>query len=682
MDKLLDKEGISTKSSENQDDAVRTVGRNHLINRLNYLNFQDKEIISVFRHRDYDQSLQIRVKPEPCSGEDLYCSWKDAFPREYNPEDFSFDHLQLDDGMSTITFVSDTYILDNKGFHLALPETGLELTSRRIRRHQCSGIRVQMIQNGTVYKGSLKDFTPESFGVEMEVATIHSMELLNPDAPLTVTLIQSHQIVYSGECSILRQTHRRKYFTVVLKPLRDKIQKFRSQKERFDRILLVPSPNIVFKHPFTDQIVSLMISDISGSGFSVEEDLNSSILLPGMIVPSADIIFSANIKIACKVQVMYKSVVEEKKHETVIKAGFCFLDIPSTDHVQLMSILFQAQNKNLYLGREIDSDSFWQFIFESGFIYPEKYTHLYKNKNEIKKIYSKIYSHTPEVIKHITYQEKGRIHGHVAMIRVYENAWMLHHHASSLSLNRNAGVHVMGPVADYAYSAHRIPSLHLDYLMVYYRPENKFPAKVFGGFRRVLNNPKGCSEDEFAYVSVEVNTDLFFDESDGLNLNESSYEDLIDLEGFYNKVSGGLMLGAMDILPESSFNKDVKEAYEKEQLKRDFMIISLRKDENLLAVFLIDKSDIGINMSDLSNSIKAFIIKPEKLNKDLLLLVLNELAKQYYAESTHALIFPSRYSEESGMQYEKKYRLWVFGLHFSDDYYKYIRRLLRINSNK
>lgn len=681
MDRLLGMEGSASDKSVINNTTTRPISRMNLINRLNFMNFQDKEIISIFKHKQYGKLLNRKVKPDPCSGNELHCSWAEP-PGEYKPDDYVFDHLQLDDGINTITVSSDTLILDNAGFNITLPEESVELAARRIRRHLCNDIRIQMIQNGVVYKGSLKDFTPEAFGVDIEIPTRHSLELLNPDAPVTVTAMQKGEILYSGECSILLKINKRNIGKVVFRPRKNRIQRFKSQEKRFRRIKLVPSPSIVFDHPFTGQNISLQIYDISGSGFSVKEELLSSVLLPGMIIPAVEMVFSTQIKIKARVQVIYKTVEEEKKHETVIKTGFCFLDMSPLHHVQLMSLIFQAQDEHLFLGREIDSDAFWQFIFESGFIYPEKYTSLQKNKDEIKKIYQKIYSHAPVVFKHITYQEKGRILGHVAMLRIYENAWMLHHHASTVSSNRNAGIFVMGPVADYAYSAHRIPELHLDYLMVYYRPENRFPSRIFGGFRRYLNNPDGCSEDEFTYLVLTIKKEVFFDESGGLTLGESSYEDRVELENFYNRVSGGLMLKAMDILPEASLNRDVAETYKKEHLQRKIFLLSLKKKNDLVAVMLIDKTDAGINMSDLANSIKVFILKPDQLLKDELLSALDELVKRFYEGPAHALIFPPSYADKNNIGYTKKYRLWVFGLNYSDDYYNFMERLLKAGSHK
>ncbi len=680
MDRLLEIEGTGSEKPVIQKNT-RIINRKNLINRLNYLNFQDREIISVFKHRQYDRHLNIKVKPGPCNGEMLHCSWA-VFPEdEINQSDFVFDHLQLDDGMSTISFGGDSYTLDDDGLNIMLPETGLELVSRKARRHFCKNIRAQMIQNGIIYKGSLRSFSPESFGVEMDTSAYQNISFLNPEEPMTVTLINSQHIVFSGEMKIFKYLFTEGIPEIVLIPLRDNIHRFKHQEERFTRTAIIPGPNVSFTHPLTGQVKNLLISDVSGSGFSVEEELHDGSLLPGMIIPEAEIVFSEDVRILCKVQVVYRNISGKNDKWSAAVLGLCFLDMTPRDHARLMAILFQAQNKNLYLGREVDNEAFWQFIFESGFIYPKKYTHLSQNKDAIRKMYRKIYSHSPEVYKYITYQDKGRILGHIAMLRVYEKAWLLHHHASSSVHNHNAGVSVMVMMADYAYSAHRIPSLHLDYLMIYYRPENKFPARVFGGYRKILGNKESCSEDDFAYTEITAEPDVFFDETDSTQLVESNARDFVDLEGFYNSISGGLMLKAMDILPNASFNKDVTAVYKRDNLKRDFKVISLKKGDTLLAVFLIDRADTGINMSELSNSIKVFIVAPHEVTKETLSNVLQELVRKYYEGSARALIFPVSYAEEQGFPYEKKYTLWITGFNFADKYFKFIRRLLRMQKN-
>ncbi len=681
MDRLLSMEGSASDKSVTNNTTTRSISRTNLINRLNFMNFQDKEILSVFKHKQYGRLLNRRVKPDPCSGKELHCSWAEP-SGEYKPEDYIFDHLQLDDGMNSIAVSSGTLTFDSTGFNINLPENSPELATRKIRRHKIHGIRIQMVQNGRFYKGDLIGFTPESLKVKIQVSSRHEISHTNPDAVVSLTILKEGKIIYSGGCSIIRDMFKDSTYFCILKPIKSGIQKFKQKEFRGHRITLVPAPNLLFIHPFSGDTVNLPVSDLSGSGFSVEEYLSTSILLPGMIIPIVDIVFSTDLKISCKIQVLYKTISSEIKYETAIKVGICFLDMLPKDHVRLLSLVSKARNKHINLGQEVDAEAFWQFLFETGFIYPDKYLFVHENKQRIKDIYSKLYTKTPEIARYVTYQENGIIQGHLSMLRVYDNTWMIHHHASSASSTHYAGISVLDHLSDYIYNAYYMPSMHMDYVMCYYRPENKFPAKIFGGARKAVDNVRGCSEDEFAFLTVTHDHDIIYDETSMPQIVESSDNDLLRLEETYNKISGGILLDAMSVLPDSTKNSEIKNIYKKEGLKRDIRLLSLKQDNTLLAVFFIDITETGLNLSELTNSVKVFVLEQKLLSPEILKAALNEISGLYYHSKAHVLIFPSSYVDGKNITYQKKYVLWVTDLAYTDPYFKYVNRFFRLAGDK
>lgn len=60
--------------------------------------------------------------------------------------------------------------IDETGISLLLPNEYYEICSRRVRRHRCEGINVQLMQNSTVFCGSLMDFNGFSFRVKLDAA--------------------------------------------------------------------------------------------------------------------------------------------------------------------------------------------------------------------------------------------------------------------------------------------------------------------------------------------------------------------------------------------------------------------------------------------------------------------------------------------------------------------------------
>ena len=66
---------VTTAGAQEQE---RGVTRRHLVNKLNYLNFQDQTILVGLRHVCYDSAVTLRARPKPCAGERLECGWAES----------------------------------------------------------------------------------------------------------------------------------------------------------------------------------------------------------------------------------------------------------------------------------------------------------------------------------------------------------------------------------------------------------------------------------------------------------------------------------------------------------------------------------------------------------------------------------------------------------------------------
>jgi hypothetical protein len=673
VDEKNDQPEVHLKEHKKPD----TINLQQLVNRLNYINFQDGTLTSVFNHKNYKRSISINMKPKACLDNILSCLWPDGDNLQKEIMKYNLSKIYIDDGINTVVINPDNVNFEKEGFSLELPEINILKQPRKIRRHNVSGIQVQMIQNGILHRGRLSNFTPDSFKIDFPAELIQSINIINSDVAVTVIFISEQQIKFSGECSIIRLIKTEETFSCILEPVKNQIQRFKAKKYRSSRHKLIPSPSIVFKHPLTGSRVDLAVYDLSGSGFSVEEEERTGILLPGLIIPELEIVLSQGMKVKCKAQILYrKKIINDNKNPGFL-AGFSIMEMKPYDYTQFLSIVFLAGNKNIYLSKDLDTDVLWRFLFESGFIYPSKYAHLKDHKEEIKSTYKKLYYNSPDIARHITYQEKGEILGHVSILRTYEKAWLMHHHASSSSSNHGAGLYVMDQMANYTYNAHKIESLHVNFLICYYRPENKFPARIFGGTAKSINNKKGCSIDNFVFFNFKGNSEIIFDDLNLWSINESNQEDLLCLESYYEDKSGGLALEAMDILPNYSQCRGVKKKFKELQFKREMNVYSLKMEDKLIAVFIVDVADTGINMSELANSIKVIIMEPDDLPKEQLDSTLNEISKTHYENSAHVLLYPDTYADNNSMEYEKKYNMWVISMEQSDAYFKYLNKLLR-----
>jgi hypothetical protein len=674
-EKIFQANEQSTEASDYKAD--KQLSKEYLVNKLNFTNFQDGTILINFKHKKYDLSITFHARPKPCSGNKLDCLWveKDRMNEKLHP--YKFNNFFVIDGTKLISATPEVSSMNDSGISFVLPETCYEISSRKVARHLCEGINVQLIQNSSFFNGSLIDFNPVSFCIELKIVPPQTFRWLDKNLNVNIILSNESETLYAGECKIIKTTGGQKTRQYVVEPIKHQIQRYHKRDHRSKRQKITPSPDIIFRHPFTKKLVTLKAIDISGSGFSTEEDENSAVLLPGMIIPEMELNFADKAAIKCKAQVLYRQISCGDQRGIRVKCGIAILDMLLEDNMKLLSILHQAKEGNSYICNRVDMDDLWNFFFETGFIYPDKYEFIQKNKRQIKDTYEKLYTQHPNIARHFIYQDKNRILGHMAMLRFYGNTWLIHHHASRKSARNKAGLIVLDQIGDFTYNCHRLHSLHMNFLICYYRTENKFPSRVFGGAARHIKDPKQCSVDDFVYFHYKSIPGIKHKLSEPWQLTETRDEELLELKNFYEHESGGLMIPALDLEPGMADFDELAKEYHKLGFKRQRLLFSLKKNNTLKAVAIVNISDVGLNLSDLTNSIKIIVLDPDDLYRETLNGMLSLLTEKTNQENTSILLFPVAYAKHKDIPYEKIYNIWILKTKASDYYFKYIDRLLR-----
>jgi len=665
----------STEANDNETD--KQLSKEYLVNKLNFTNFQDGTILINFKHKKYDLSISVPARPKPCSGNRLDCLWVGKDEITVKLHTYKFNNFCVIDGTKLLSVTPELSNIDDEGISFTLPETCYEISSRTVARHSCEGINVQLIQNSSFFYGSLIDFNPISFCIELKIVPPQTFRWLDKDLKVNIILSNESETLYAGDCKILKNTRGHKTRQYVLEPVERQIQRYHKKDHRSTRQQLSPSPDIIFTHPFTRKLVTIKATDIAGSGFSTEEDESSAVLLPGMIIPELELNFAGTSAIKCKAQVLYRQISCRDERGIRVKCGIAVLDMHLEDNMKLLSILHQEKESNSYVCNRVDMNDLWDFFFKTGLIYPGKYEFIQKNKKKIKQTYEKLYTQHPNIARHFIYQDKNRILGHVAMLRFYGNTWFVHHHAARKSAPNKAGLIVWNLLGDFIYNCYRLYSLHMDFIMMYYRTENKFPNRIFGGTARYIKNPKKCSVDDFAYFHYKNTSGADPKLPELWHLTETRREDLEELESFYEKESGGLMMPALDLESETGDFDQLAKEYQKLGFKRERHIFSLKKNKDLKAIIMANISDIGLNLSDLTSCIKVIILDSSDLSREVLhktLLLLTEIMRR---KEISVLLYPVSYAEKELISYKKIYRMWIINPKYIDNYFRSIKRLFK-----
>ncbi len=654
------------------------VGRELLINRIHLAHFRDQPLELEFTHRRFGSVLRLPVRPLPVVRGILECRWLDAPAAAGILSSHALTALVVPRGERHLRAEVRVLAADGRGVRLELPDSAVEVNERRIDRLPAHDVEARVLQNSGSFAGRLIDFNALSFRVEIVAASPQTFAWIDPEQPVHAVLFREEQTFFAGECRITRLERDAEHGTCVLEPLHRQSRRFRRDEIRSQRLMLVPSPNLVFLHPFTGKRVELKVTDLSGSGFAVEEDLSRAVLLPGMMLPEAKLDFAGSFQIALSAQVVFQRL-PAGGEDRLVRCGLALLDMPPGDHVRLLALLNQSRDRNAYLCKEVDLDALWDFFFETGFIYPEKYALIEKHKQEIRETCAKLYTRSPEIARTFLYQKAGVILGHLAMIRFWPSSWLIHHHAARKSAINRAGLNVLDQLCRFIHDGLRFRSLHMEHLVCYYRPQNRFPQRVFGGFADAVGDRRVCSVDPFAYLTLGETPAAAEALPAGWDLAPAEDPDLLETNRFYAHASGGLMAKAFDLTPGSRRDEELAELFRRLGLRRERRLFALRCRGRLKVLIVAHLSDIGLNFSELTHCLTALVTDPEGVDAAVMRLGLQAAARRAGLEELVALVYPEAAVERAGLSAGKGYHLWIVRTYDAEQpFQKYLKRLTRL----
>jgi uncharacterized membrane protein len=312
-------------------------------------------------------------------------------------------------------------------------------------------------------------------------------------------------------------------------------------------------------------------------------------------------------------------------------------------------------DNNARVSTEVDMESLWEFFFDTGFIYGEKYQHLQCYRETFKETYRKLYQDNPDIARHFVYKKNGKIYGHMSMVHAYCPSWLIHHFAARPMESKIAGLMVLRQIIHYINGFYRFASGGMDYVMAYYQPGNEAMDAIFGGFVEYLGNRQGSSLDLFSYTIFQ-NVPSKHELPTNWMLHECTPDDLKIMNDFYENSSGGLMLDAFGLDIQI---KPLRESFARAGFIRNCQTFCLYHENQQAAFFIVNKSDLGLNLSDLLNGITIFVVNDKRLKWDIIIAAINKLSFYYKEGHIPLLVFPSNYLSGQGISADKNYQLWL-----------------------
>jgi len=138
------------------------------------------------------------------------------------------------------------------------------------------------------------------------------------------------------------------------------------------------------------------------------------------------------------------------------------------------------------------------------------------------------------------------------------------------------------------------------------------------------------------------------------------------------------MLRGLQLNPDQLGIDELAATYHKIGLKRDRHIFALNHRDKMCAMVVVNVADMGLNMSDLTNSVQIFVINGQFLTHEIIQTTISAVSKYLEFEEIPVLFYPRKAATQAGLDYEKSYSLWVYDTHKNlDHYFRFLKRLLK-----
>jgi len=655
-------------SKNDSEDALDT---DKLIQRLNYIRFNDGHVFFILEQRSTNTQVLIKAYPQFCDHQELV-SRLEPTDAAVNLTSYTLTHMVIDDGLAVILSPVQAISLDGYTLRILLPETSHVKTLRKVKRYICNDIDCKIIQGDFVAAGRLIDFSPGGLGIS--VGEHLSAGEFDQEKPALVSISSRGLSLYSGTCRCIRNRFNTYDNKIVFVPISQQYPLYPKREIRTPRKRISNLFTACFTHPFFKGHIERDIVDISSSGFAIQDSVEDDILLSGLLIPELQIVYAGNVKMQCSARVVYR---QADPKAGVVKHGLAIADMSFKDYTRLSQILGIANDAHTGIAYEIDMEALWEFLFETGFINGQNCDAIQNHRSDFKATFQKLYSDHQDIARHILYKRNGRIYGHVAMIRAYEPSWLIHHYAARNINSRLQILTFLKHVIQYLGPYQRMHSAGMTHYMAYYRPNTDIVERLFDNFTRHVADNKKCSVDMFAALTFRKTSAKKLPE--GWVMRECTIRDIMTMKNFYEPASGGLLLSALGIDNPSD---SLKKAFAKAGFIREYRVYCLCYLNRPLAFFIMNQSDIRFNLTEFLNGVKIIIVEPDILSWAMLAAAVNNLGIFYEEEMIPLLIYPAHFLPLQNIKMEKQYALWILHASAADDWLSYASRLTNIQTGR
>lgn len=286
--------------------------------------------------------------------------------------------------------------------------------------------------------------------------------------------------------------------------------------------------------------------------------------------------------------------------------GFEFVDLSEGAFRSIERLIMETRNQALKEARVENLDELWKFFFDTGFIYDEKRRLLASRFDRIRESYERLLSEKNNVFKKIVYKRNAQVYAHVSALAHYDTTWLIQHLAASKYEGKSTSIEVVMAILDFFIQMYNELKPQASYIQFYYRPENYYPATVFGGALKRLTNPKrGLAFTYGYYLGITSTSD-----DSSLKIREAKGSEIDQFEKLVVTTLPPLQIRAEGLCKEEINIKNTQNSYRKFSLEKSRTLLTLPG----VGFATVETSELGLNLSELTNVIRVFPFESHGVN--------------------------------------------------------------------
>ena len=180
--------------------------------------------------------------------------------------------------------------------------------------------------------------------------------------------------------------------------------------------------------------------------------------------------YAGYVKMKCKAKVTYRLADEETGK---VKYGLAMSGMDLETYTLLSRIIWASSGARIGIASEAEMDTLWEFMIEAGYFDQEQYGNNGVKPDFFKESYLRLYGSHQNIARQIIYKTNGKINGHIAMLRAYEPAWLIHHYAADRRNEGSPFLSFLKDVINYLAPFHRQQTAVGDYFMAIIHPRTE-----------------------------------------------------------------------------------------------------------------------------------------------------------------------------------------------------------------